>query len=871
MPLKLAHLKKNNGDQPIEQSLSDHLLAVGNDCKNMAALIGLSTLAFLIGVFHDLGKAAALFQEYLRGAKITVNHSSAGAHFLFIKGHDFLLKKYGQINPELTAFLCFLTYPILQHHGLFDVVNFSLPKDIEGQKVYLYPYYRILQRNSEEDLKEALEYGENLSQKFDLSLNTLLEKAFNEWKIFDEKLQKMAESSFNKAEAYAYYQGCGIRLLLSILKEADIYNSANYFREMPDRRYSKKEIQDIWNECQDHMEKASSDFEKKANASELGRIRCRLSSECKKASKLHESGLFTLELPTGAGKTASVLRFAVNHAQNFQDQRIFYTTAFLSVLEQSADSVKKFLGDQDYILEHHSNVVRDDADVNPDRPIDDIENQEDKDEISSYQYLIESWESPIILTTLVQLTNTLFGGKSSQLRRFCKLMHSVIIMDEVQSLPLKVIYNMNLMTNFLTVIMGATVVHCTATTPIYDHPIMAHPALYKKISENSQSLAKVEDSELSCFERVEFYSLLGNNSSEKISTTDFVACLYNKMQEALSALIICNKKSEVMDLYQSLLEKSGDAADPKIKFIYLSTNLCPAHRLQLIHQMDELLKANRRGEEHRLICVSTQLVEAGVDLDFDLVFREASGLDSLIQSAGRCNREGKRTYKKKRIPGKCFAFRLQQDELKNLPDIQKAQDAFLASMRKFAEEESKLFDPQKLKEDYFTRYYQQNETSMMYLLHKSSGKRSILNLLSTNEESLNDFYTKIPQKGIEFHNFDTQTKFFSLHQNFKFASENFRLIEEKNQITVLVPYQNQALLEQLFKTEETQNFTLAQKLLQKASIYTVALPQSFMEQHPEAFYSLFDRRIFILDDEWYDPDLGLKINDGENNMSILIE
>lgn len=159
----------------------------------------------------------------------------------------------------------------------------------------------------------------------------------------------------------------------------------------------------------------------------------------------------------------------------------------------------------------------------------------------------------------------------------------------------------------------------------------------------------------------------------------------------------------------------------------------------------------------------------------------------------------------------------------------------------------------------------------MYLLDKSSGKRSILNLLATNEESLNDFYTKIPQKGIELHNFDTQTKFFSLHQNFKFASENFRLIEEKNQVTILVPYQNQALLEQLFKAEETHNFTLAQKLLRKASIYSVAVPQSFMEQHPEAFYSLFDRQIFILDHEWYDPNLGLKINDGENRMPILIE
>ena len=876
----LAHRYINEKGLVIEQPLAAHLLTVGEECQNRAEKIGLGSLAYLIGCFHDLGKASSLFQRLLRGENLSVNHSTAGAYFLFRKGKTFL-KNAGKESRETMSFLCFLTYPILQHHGLFDVVNFSLPQKIQGMEIDLYPFYRLLQKNSEEDFIEVQDFAESFAEDLSLRLDECLEMAFHEWQLFDGRIHQMAMAAHAEG-AYPYYQACGIRLLLSILKEADIYDSSNYFRALPDRRYGHEEKKRIWDDGQRRMEEMAKRFEEKSKATALDQVRSRLSKACKASATVREKGLFTLELPTGAGKTASVLRFALNHAAHFNDQRIFYTTAFLSVLEQSAESIRNFLGNQEYILEHHSNVVQEETEEKIGANENDRENRADREETAQYQYLIESWESPIILTTLVQMTNSLFGGKSAQIRRFCKLIESVIIMDEVQSLPLKAITNMNLMTNFLTEIMGATVIHCTATTPIYDHPLIAYPARYQKIFNGSSSLAEVKEEERSCFNRVTFFSLLGPGAKETLSVQDFCDQLKKEMQKARSALVICNKKVEVMAIYQALLGNPGEGMrgdegtafdagkdreerkDSEEDLIYLTTNLCPAHRLDKIHQMDLALKANRRGENHRLICVSTQLVEAGVDLDFDLVFREAAGLDSLIQSAGRCNREGKRAFQGSLVPGKCFSFRLQADELKSLPTIQWAQDALLAAMRKT--DDQGPFHPKDLKEEYFTRYYQAHPSSMDYPLPSHQNGGSVFDLLSSNQKNLNDLATQAGDRRA----FKMQADNFPLHQNFRTASENFHLIEEKNQRTVLVPYNNEDLLDQIFEAERTQNYPLAKKFIQRASLYSVDLPQNFIEAHPEAYFRLFQDRIFILQKDWYDSKFGVNL-DHPQNLPILVK
>ena len=146
----------------------------------------------------------------------------------------------------------------------------------------------------------------------------------------------------------------------------------------------------------------------------------------------------------------------------------------------------------------------------------------------------------------------------------------------------------------------------------------------------------MKSEDIAVFDRVEYFSLLGSLANQRLSVTNLIKHILAEMQVADSCLIICNKKTEVKHFYDAL------SVLENIRVVYLTTNLCPKHRLDIIESLDELLTNNRQGNINKLICISTQLIEAGVDLDFDLVYREAAGLDSLIQSAGRCNREGKR-------------------------------------------------------------------------------------------------------------------------------------------------------------------------------------------------------------------------------------
>lgn len=841
----------------VDQLLVDHLLKVGELSKETSTTIGLGWTSYLIGVYHDLGKGGD-FQSYIRSEGPGVNHSTAGAYFLFNKAKLYLSKN--NISGDfLYEYLNLLILPILMHHGLMDIVNLNLPKEINNTKCYLYSYFRLRQTNSEEDDAAVLEYGSSLSKKLLRPLEEILLSSFEEWCKCRDKIKNLVEKNSNSNVAKkttAYYNACLVRLLLSVLKEADIYDSSNFFRENLDPRLSKHETARIWERTVDEIEKKAVSFETTRNLTPLNRVRCNLSEQCKEAAFKKSKGVYTLELPTGAGKTISVLRYALNHAVRYDKKRVLYTTAFLSVLEQNAAEIKDIIGEK-CVLEHHSNIV-DDLTTGQDFYDNKYETKDDESQIGARQYLIESWESPVILTTLVQLTNTLFGGRASQLRRFSKLIDSVIIMDEVQSLPLKAIYNMNLMTNFLSEIMGATIVHCTATTPVYENKEIEYPIHYATLDDGESSLAKIQD-DTKLFRRVEYVSLLGEKASEKLSIEQLTNHVTDEMKEADSCLIICNKKSDVLSLYSGLKQKSN------AKIIYLTTNLCAAHRLDLIKQMDILLKKNREDEGEKLICISTKLIEAGVDLDFDLVYRAAAGLDSLIQSAGRCNREGKRIIGGVKVKGKCFSFKLFEEDLSRLPEIAEAQNAFLYAMRQVQENDGN-FNPNEIKDIYFNQYYKANKELMKYPLIKKN--TNILECLSENKELMLDFSTKLTS--IDRCRYNSQRKVFSFNQNFKMASEAFHLIDDKATQSIIVPYKNEELLEAFYDAEASKDIKRIKRLLKKSSRYTVQVSNMDVENKSEAFIpiSILEVKLLILNNNYYDDEIGLNFKTRESEVLI---
>ena len=320
--------------------------------------------------------------------------------------------------------------------------------------------------------------------------------------------------------------------------------------------------------------------------------------------------------------------------------KLIYVTAFLSVLEQNAKEIKEIIGEEG-VLEHHSNVdIFDDKDSNDKNSNKKDSNDKDIDENEDIEYIrksfmVDTWEDPVVLTTMVQFFNTLFKGKSASLRRFSSLINSVIVIDEVQSLPIEVMYFFNLTMNFLRDVMNCTIVLCTATQPIYDHESIQHKLQYGSSVEGSKNadLVELSKEDRKCFDRYsvkKFKDVSVNNLKNIHVSAEEIAKFAFKNRDK-STLIVVNTKDAAYSIVKSL-----DELDlPKDDIYYLTTNLCPAHRKKIILEIKKRLS---QGE--KIICVSTQLIEAGVDVDFEVVMRSYAGVDSIIQVAGRCNREG---------------------------------------------------------------------------------------------------------------------------------------------------------------------------------------------------------------------------------------
>jgi len=244
------------------------------------------------------------------------------------------------------------------------------------------------------------------------------------------------------------------RLLLSAVIEGDRRDTAEFMNgaQFPAKREGD-ELREMWGACLERMEKKLLEF---PTESPIDWARRAISDQCRKAAE-ERGGVFRLNVPTGGGKTLSALRYALAHAEKFGKERIIFTSPLLSILEQNAAVIRGYVQDDGLILEHHSNLIR----------------PKDGEGLDELELLTETWDAPIIITTLVQLLNTLFSGKTTAIRRFHALCNSVIVIDEVQTVPSKMLSLFSLTVNFLTEICGATVVLCSATQPCMER--IAHP------------------------------------------------------------------------------------------------------------------------------------------------------------------------------------------------------------------------------------------------------------------------------------------------------------------------------------------------------------------------------------------------------------
>lgn len=313
-----------------------------------------------------------------------------------------------------------------------------------------------------------------------------------------------------------------------------------------------------------------------------------------------ERGLYTLTVPTGGGKTISSLAFALSHAVKHDLQRVIYVIPYTSIIEQNADVFAKVLGEEN-VLEHHSQVeFADDGEETP--------------EAYKKRLACENWDAPVVVTTAVQFFESLYAAKTSKCRKLHNIANSVVIFDEAQTLPLPFLIPCVSVIGELVQHYGVTAVLCTATQP-------ALGRLFKQLAPTlvQHEIAPDPDELFDCFRRVSF-------CREGVFTPEKLA---ERLTETAQVLCIVNTRKRARQVYESLPEEGR---------FHLSTLMIPTDREKTLNAIRTRLQ---NGKTCRV--VSTSLVEAGVDVDFPSVWRELAGLDSILQAAGRCNREGRRS------------------------------------------------------------------------------------------------------------------------------------------------------------------------------------------------------------------------------------
>ncbi len=824
----LAHREENGEGNILEQSLEEHLYEVGKRAGEIGKEIGLEAFMKLASYLHDAGKGDRNFQVYIQGqTKQQVNHSSAGGRIL----EDLIISdcELSTLRGEkpFRYFQEILTYIIFAHHGLYDQINYG---STEHNSSLRFHYDKDGNYHYKEDVVPFVrEFESSLKNNGELSLAALTRAAFEEFKIIYAGLRSLSGKNNDKEgqrEEKEYYIACLTRLCLSILKEADIYDSANAFCRPKQHLWEEVERLKVWEEASERIELMYQGYENSPETSKINLARNALATAVKKAAICNDDGIFKLELPTGAGKTKAGLRYALTNAREYNRNRIFYITAYLSVLEQNATDIRSIVDQDEVVLEHHSNITEELKQTS--------ESIEDNEEYEYKAYLKESWENLIILTTMVQFFNTLFKERAANIRRFCKLINSVIIIDEVQSLPLKVLSNFNLMMNFMKTVMHCNIVHCTATQPVLDSGTMKYKLYYGDREERGAVIADIKKDRMECFRRVDFYNLTGEDARIVLSTEQVSSYIEAELKMFDSCLVVLSTKTAVARLCDYL-----EAYLPEVEVIYLTTNMCAAHRLDTISDMKGKLRSNREEYAHnKIVCISTQLIEAGVDVDFDVVFRSLAGIDSLVQCAGRCNREGKLMLKDSYVHGKLYIIRYLEERLSNLPDIKAAADAAeyaVRSQKAMQGMDGGTIEIEALQVPYFKKYYVENKYKLDYVDPKRNS--NMLEELGRNMPGREAYLMEKPrkQKPVMF-------------QAFRTAAENFELIGQET-IGVIVTYKNQNLLDQLERAMTERDYVGVRRLLQQLQRYTVNL---YCSPQIEPFITkndLFD--VYFLQKEYY--------------------
>lgn len=793
-----AHIRKVDGKKYI-QTVEEHCRGVAEIAAELLRDIGLEKTAYLAGVLHDLGKFSENFKNYIEkaadGEKVqrgSVNHTFAGVRFLLEKHSDEQLSGFSDIVLEILA------YAVGAHHGLFDCVD---DNNNNG-------FTKRIQKEGIDYLNAAQEFLKICCSKQDIE--DLLKQSEKEFLPVFNEIEKLADNADAKIQntQITFYIGFLARLILSAIIEADRSDTAQFMNGYSEK--TVKNISEIWINCIKNVEQKLSTM---PLDKPINKTRAQISALCAEAGNL-ESGIYRLNLPTGAGKTLTSLRYALHHALKHNKKRIIFTMPLLSIIEQNAGIIHDYIGNEELILEHHSNIVETD----------------EIGELDKRELLIESWNVPIIITTMVQLLNTLFAGKTSNIRRMQALCNSIIVIDEVQTVPDKMLSLFNLALNFLAKICNTTIILCSATQPCFEKTM--YP-----LDKSVKDLITLTKEQETVFKRVRL-EYKGEMDCEELA--DFAAGI---LEENNSLLLVCNTKNEAAVMFNLLCSKIKD-----VKAFHISAGMCAAHRKETIKEMQEALE----NKQQKVLCVSTQVIEAGVDVSFARVIRLLAGMDNIVQATGRENRN--REFDGL-APG--YIVRLKGEVLKGLSEIEAAKNAAANLLVKY-KNSPKIYDNDLMSEKAINEYYEclyGNVNDGYHDFYIESVRDSILNLMSCNE---NVDSGKIPE----------YNKYF-MHQALKTAGGLFTVFDESS-IDIIVPYNRGIeIIQEVFAVGD-KDYEKLKAVLKEAKLYTVSLfkYQKIKLEEQGALIFVPNAGVYILQDGYYDELTGLNLNQSELPLQI---
>lgn len=575
-----SHSKKENDVKVGSKKLIDHINGVENLVSNAKGILHPSIskevqqkLLRHLAQFHDIGKYTSYFQNYLLGQRIVdhhlKNHSKIGAFAI----HQF----YNKVDERISSIAYYL---VKSHHT--NLVSFNDDPLFSTDRIQLEYQFK----------KQAEDIGNNINA---ISTELNIPQLNNLFKFPDKIIRKHLKAIVRESKICNYFL---INYLFSILIEADKLDASD------SPIYRSKYIEDSIVENYINNFKA----DKLKNS-----VRHSVTSQIEVDNFAYEGRLFTLTAPTGIGKTLTALEFALKiRAKHFEKtgelKKVIYALPFINIIEQAVEIYSEVIGNKGKIIAHYQYATP----------------EENESNYNKYLMLLETWQADIIITTFVQLFETIISNKNSSLKKFHHLQDSILILDEVQAIDLNQLPLVGAVLFHLSKFMNTTILLMTATKPLIfelsDELLVDEKCSYTELLPNYPEV----------FRKFNRTKIISYQLHIEVNSKTLLELIKKYSANRNSILLVCNKIDTSLR-YFYLIKNSF--AEQDFKVLYLSTNLIHSDRLKVINSVKYLI-----GQNEKVILVSTQSIEAGVDLSFEIGFRDLAPLDSIIQVAGRVNR-----------------------------------------------------------------------------------------------------------------------------------------------------------------------------------------------------------------------------------------